>query len=242
MRFYGEKNLYNVDCMEKMKEMGDKSVDLLLTDIPYDGVNRDDGGLRKLGKDEADIITFNLNEFLGQVDRITKGTVIIFCGMRQMSEIYNYFFERQCQNKGTVRQLIWEKTNPSPMNGQNVYLSGIENAVWFRKHNGTFNGHCKNTVFRYPSGRSKVHPTEKNLELIKELIADNSNDGDMVFDPCMGSGTHLIVAKSMNRNFGGCELTEKWFNIAKKRITEDVDLCGDKYESVGGSWDLINNI
>lgn len=45
---------------------------------------------------------------------------------------------------------IWRKTNPSPMNGQHIYLSGIENAVWFKKRGGVFNAHCKNTVFDYP--------------------------------------------------------------------------------------------
>lgn len=64
-----------------------------------------------------------------------------------MSEIHKFFSEKQKKGKGTVRQLVWKKTNPSPMNGQNIYLSGIENAVWFKKRGGTFNAHCKNTVF-----------------------------------------------------------------------------------------------
>ena len=50
-----------------------------------------------------------------------------------MSEIHKFFSEKQKKGKGTVRQLVWKKTNPSPMNGQNIYLSGIENAVWFKK-------------------------------------------------------------------------------------------------------------
>lgn len=104
------------------------------------------------------------------------------------------------------------------MNGQHIYLSGIENAVWFKKRGGTFNAHCKNTVFIYPCGRSKLHPTEKNHDLLKELILDNSNEGNIVFDPCAGSGSHLLVAKENNRQWLGVELNREYFNIASERV------------------------
>ena len=72
----------------------------------------------------------------------------------------------------------------------------------------------------YPCGRSKLHPTEKNHELLKELILDNTNDGDIVFDPCMGSGSHGLVSVKNNRRFIGIELDNGYFEIAKKRIEE----------------------
>ena len=106
------------------------------------------------------------------------------------------------------------------MNGQNIYLSGIENAVWFKRRGGTFNAHCKNTVFKYPCGRSKLHPTEKNHDLLKELILDNSNEGDIVFDPCCGSGSHLLCAKELNRKYIGCEIDGGYYEIAKQRICQ----------------------
>lgn len=210
--------LIHGDCLNVLKNIPNDKVDLTLTDIPYGEVNRNDNGLRKLNKENADIETFNLQDFLKEVYRVTKGTIIIFCGKEQLSEIHKFFSDEQKKNKGTVRQLIWEKTNPSPMNGQHIYLSGIENAVWFKKRGGTFNAHCKNTVFRYPCGRSKLHPTEKNHDLLKELILDNSNEGDLILDPCMGSGSHLFVASNLGRNCIGIELDENYFNIAKERI------------------------
>ena len=182
--------IYNDNCMEYMKEVNDSSFTLTLTDIPYGEVNRDSNGLRNLDKNMADVMTFDLNDFLNEVYRVTSGTIIIFCGKEQMSLIHKFFSEKQAKKLGTVRQLIWEKSNPSPMNGQHIYLSGIENAVWFKKKGGTFNAKCKNTVFKYPCGRSKLHPTEKNHDLLKELIIDNSNEDDIVFDPCCGSGSH----------------------------------------------------
>jgi site-specific DNA-methyltransferase (adenine-specific) len=201
-----------------MKSIENDFFNLSLTDIPYGAVNRDSNGLRTLNKEQADIMTFDLNEFLNEVYRVSKSTIIIFCGKEQLSEIYDYFNKKQMKNLGTVRQLIWEKTNPSPMNGQYIYISGIENAVWFKKRGGTFNAHCKNTVFKFPCGRSKIHPTEKNHNLLKELIIDNSNEGDIVFDPCSGSGSHCLVAKELNRNFVGCELNTEWYEIAVDRI------------------------
>ena len=207
---------YNMDCMTGMKDIPDNSVDLTLTDIPYDGVNnvRTGGGIRMLDKGNADIITFDLSAFLEEVYRVTKGTIIIFCGQGQFSTIYNYFKNTDA----SVRQLIWEKANPSPINGEKLYLSGIENAVYARKPNASFNGFCKNTVFRYATGSSEIHPTEKNHKLLEELISDNSNVGDVVFDPCAGSASTLLVANEIGRKFIGFELDPLFYEKAKRRL------------------------
>ena len=206
------------DCMELMNNIPNESVDLVLTDIPYNEVNREDNGLRKLDKENADILTFDLINFLEQLYDKAKSTIIIFCGKEQVSIIHSYFNDKQKKGKGTVRQLIWEKSNPSPMNGQHIYLSGVENAIWFKKRGGTFNAHCKNTVFKYPIGRSKLHHTEKNHLLLQELILDNSNENDLILDPCMGSGSTGVVALQNNRNFLGIELNQNYFEIAKNRL------------------------
>lgn len=124
--------------------------------------------------------------------------------------------------------MIWEKTNPSPMNGEYIYLSGIENAIWFKKRGATFNARCKNVVFRHAIGRSKLHPTEKNHKLIEELLLDNSNTGETVFDPCSGSGSTLLVANQLGRNAIGCELSTEYYNISKERLENVVgDSTGD---------------
>lgn len=212
--------IYNMDCMEYMENVGEGEFDLTLTDIPYGVVNRSSNGLRNLDKKDADILTFNIQDFLKKVYEITKGTIIIFCAKEQLSEIYEFFSDKQKQGKGTVRQLIWKKTNPSPMNGQSIYLSGIENAVWFKKRGGTFNAHCKNTVFEYPCGKNKMHPTEKNHKLLAELITDNSNEGDLIFDPCSGSGSHCLVAMENGRNYVGVELNKAYFDLAAERLSK----------------------
>ena len=207
--------LFHGDCLEIMKNIEDKTADFVLTDIPYAEVNRSSNGLRNLDKGNADVLTFNLYSFLEELYRITSNSICVFCGREQFSTIYSFFANK----KGTVRPIVWEKTNPSPMNGQHIYLSGVEFAVWFKKSGGgTFNAHCKNVVFRYPNGRSKLHPTEKNHDLLRDLILDNTNEYDVVFDPCCGSGSHCYVAKNLNRRFIGIELDENYFNIAKERM------------------------
>jgi len=214
--------LFNTDCISFMENNGEGLYDLTLTDIPYDNVNRASNGLRNLDKGNADTMTFDMNAFLENVYIVTKGSIIIFCEINQISQIYNFFSEKQKHKEGTVRHLIWEKTNPSPMNGQYIYLSGIENAIWFRKKGSTFNAHCKNTVFKHPCGRSKLHPTEKNHKLLEELILDNSNEGDVVFDPCCGSGSHCLVAGQHNRRYVGVELNDEYFRIASDRLKKIV--------------------
>lgn len=210
--------VYNTDCMPFMKNLTNNYVDFTLTDIPYNAVNRSSNGLRNLNKDNADIITFDIHTFLEDLYRITNNSIVIFCGKEQFSNIYEFFANK----KGTVRPIIWEKTNPSPMNGQHIYLSGIEMAVWFKKSGAkTFNAHCKNTVFRYPNGRSKDHPTEKNYKLLEDLILDNTNENDIVFDPCCGSGSHLLAAKKNNRFFLGCEINKKYYYIAINKLTNN---------------------
>lgn len=77
--------MFNADCLDIMAKMNDRSVDFILTDIPYDAVKRDSNGLRNLDKGNADIITFDLDEFLKQVLRVTSNFICIFCSKEQFS-------------------------------------------------------------------------------------------------------------------------------------------------------------
>lgn len=207
--------IYNVDCMVGMKEMEDNSVDFTLTDIPYGEVNRKDNGLRNLNKEDADYETFEMQEFLGEIYRVSKNSLCVFCGREQFSEIYRFFASK----KGTVRPIVWKKTNPSPMNGKYIYLSGVEFAVWFKKKGAkVFNAHCKNSVFEYPNGKRDWHPTQKNLELIKEIIIDNTNEGELVFDPCMGGATTAIASKLTDRNYLGFEINKEYYKKSLERL------------------------
>lgn len=217
--------LLNCDCMEFMKTMADKSVDMTLTDIPYDAVNKTVGdydygltikGIRKLNKGKADEITFDLYAFLEEVDRITKGTITIFCGIEQMSKIFEFY-----KAKGyPTRQLVWEKINPMPLNGKYMYLSALENAVWAKKKDGVFNAFCQSNVFHFGLGvgMNGIHPTEKNHDLLRKLIVENTNCDQLVFDPCAGSASTLLIAGQEGRHYLGCELCKEFYDKALNRL------------------------
>src|SRR5574344_2020518 len=206
--------ILNQNCME----VDLPKCRLLLTDIPYDEVSRESNGLRNLDKKTADVGTFVLNDFLEKIYE-SADIFIIFCGNEQYSFIYDWFNKKVQKKQGTVRQLIWAKTNPSPMNGEYVYLSGTENAVWFKKSGtGKLNSKCKKNWFMYPTGSSKFHPTEKNHKLLEDLILDNTSENDLIVDTCMGSGSTGLVAIKNKRKFFGIEINSKYFEIAKERL------------------------
>lgn len=91
--------IYNADCMSVLQDLEPESVNLALTDTPYGEVNRDSNGLRTLNKENADIMTFNLDEFLKELYRVTKGTIIIFCGQHQFSDIKKFLHRDKHRKK-----------------------------------------------------------------------------------------------------------------------------------------------
>jgi site-specific DNA-methyltransferase (adenine-specific) len=208
--------LYNEDCMEGMRRIPEGSADMILTDIPYGIVNRPSSGLRPLDKGAADIETFDVETFIKQCVRVLSGSAYIFCGTEQVSAIRAAFV----QGGLTTRLGIWEKTNPSPMNGTRLWLSGIECCVFARKSGATFNEHCKSPVWRFPVGSSKIHPTQKPVALFERLIQASSNPGDLILDPCMGSGTTPVACMNTNRHYIGFEKDPGYFAIAQKRIAD----------------------
>lgn len=202
------------NCLEVMKSIPDASVDMILTDIPYGVVNRSSNGLRNLNKGKADIETFQLQDALEQAVRIASGSIYIFCGTEQVSEIRETLIEHGL----STRLGIWEKSNPSPMNGQHMWLSSVECCVYGKKKGATFNEHCKGTVWRFPTARGKLHPTAKPVALMEHLIKASSNVGDTVMDFTMGSGTTGVAALNLGRKFIGIEMDEGYFAIADQRI------------------------
>lgn len=223
---YEMNTIVNMNCIQGMKQMGDNCVDFVLTDIPYGEVNDADierteananSGIRVINKGDADKLTFDLNEFLEEIHRVCSNSFAVFCGYEQVSEIIKFFRQKGC----STRIIVWEKTSFSPINGDLLYGSNIEVGVWARKHNnGVFNAFCKGTVFKYGPGTRRWHPTQKNEDLFKELITDNTNEGYLVFDPCMGSGTTAKACINSNRNFFGFELSSEYTGKSMEEIEQ----------------------
>lgn len=197
-------SINNIDCIEFLKKQNDYAFDHTITDIPYDVVSRDTGGIRIFDKGHADAITFDLETLCHELGRTTKGTILIFCASEQVSAIMGHLK----MYRANIELGVWEKTNPSPVNGQYFWLSGVECAV-VASHTPLT---VEQLVWTFPSGRSKEHPTEKPLKLLKHIVELFTQEGEVVYDPCTGSGNHLIAAAELGRNFVGNERHQPYFD------------------------------
>ena len=200
--------------MELMKGLDE--VDLIVTDIPYGVVNRNTGGLRSIDKSVADSAPVDISSLVPELTRLTRGSLYVWCGTEQVSQLRAGFVEAGL----TTRVGVWEKSNPSPMNGEKMWLSGLELCVFARKPKATFNRHCKNPIWRGATQRLRDFPCPKPIWLMEELVTASSNPGDTVLDPFMGSGSTGVACVNTGRNFIGIELDPEYFRIAEQRIGE----------------------
>ena len=202
------------DCLKEMKNMRDNSIDVVITDIPYNNVNRKTNGLRQIDKGIADSSIIDIPKLINELKRICRGSIYIFCEYNQVSLI------RILLQDLSTRVIVWEKTNPSPMNGKSIWLSGIELCVFAKFPKAVFNGHCRNTVLKYKTVRSKIHPTEKPQDLLVDIIKTSSNENEIVLDCCAGSGSTAIACLNTNRKYICIEKDEKYFETMKDRISK----------------------
>lgn len=213
--------IYNTDCLEFMRSMPDSCVDLVVTDPPYE-IHTKGGGLGRrpvyengaLGKISQG---FDAEATLEQVARICKKiNIFIFCSTKQKPRIMNWGYERGCN----IAELAWYKPNAAPFTN-NTFKSDLENIIYIREKGVKIKGISR--LFTHNCGKSKYgHPTEKPLEIIEKLILTASNEGDLIFDPFMGSGTTAVACKELNRNFIGCEIEAKYCEIAEKRLRKTI--------------------
>lgn len=209
-------NVYCLDSIKFLKNIENNKVDLFLSDIPYEKVNKKSNWLRILDKKDANTMTFSLKKFLIEVDRVTKWSWYIFCWKEQVSKIFEFFDLKWY----TTRLMIWEKTNPNPMNCQHVWMSWVECFIYFKKKGAIFNEYYKNSVLRFPNWTSKIHPTQKPIKLFEYLIQVSSKEGDIVCDPCVWSWTSAVASKNLNRNFLAGDINNYYVNLTIKRLDE----------------------
>lgn len=238
-------NLYNADCLEFMKNIPAKSIDMILCDPPY--------GLTRCKWDEE----IDLKQMWMQYERIIKdnGVICLFAQTKFFIKLVN-------SNEKLFRyDLVWDKVLVTGfLNANRQPLRKHEQIAIFYKKQPKYNPQMgigkplhgkgniatekikKNNVYgkfyktpdlrkgsteKYPTSILKfqklhsskmIYPTEKPIELLEYLIKTYTDENDLVLDNCMGSGTTGLACKNTNRNFIGIEINKDTFELAKKRL------------------------
>ena len=233
--------LLNQDCIKAMEGIDSNSIDLIVTDPPYNlgnfMINRDTN-LKKMrdnffgtaGWDnmEYDEWANSMDNFFSSAARVIRrgGAMIVFMAIIKVETIIQLAERHGFYYKTTG---IWHKTNPMPRNMNLHFVNSTEAWIYFtyKTKTGTFNNggamlHDFIETSVTPNGERHFgkHPTQKPESLIQHFVEILSNPGDTVLDPFMGSGTTGVVSKRSGRNFIGIELDEQYFNMAKTRIEE----------------------
>ena len=212
--------LYNTDCSDFMGMLPPKEgilpahIDMVLTDIPYN-ISQRHGGLREIDYGEWDK-GFSLESVWSNIP--IANNIYIWCSAEQLSHILT----KMAGHNYSTRAIAWAKTAPSPMNGEHIWLSGMELCAFGKLSGATFNGHCETNVITMNSPRNKQHPTQKPLALFQKLIQNSSNPKDLIYDPYAGSGTTLRAAKDLGRRAIGVEISEEYCEIAAQRLQQEV--------------------
>lgn len=122
-----------------------------------------------------------------------------------------------------LRLLIWEKTNPVPLNMRSTYLSNSREIAVAGVKGGkpTFHAEYHKGVYQYPIPRhngNRIHPTQKPLDLFTELVGVHSNPGDLIVDPFLGSGTTAVAAVESGRKFYGGDIDRHYVEESRRRV------------------------
>ncbi|MBO7695634.1 MAG: hypothetical protein J6W16_06955 [Methanobrevibacter sp.] len=215
--------LYHGDCTNLIKSLPDKSVDLVVTDPPYNFGAKGGGIVNKRNYvKELDLLNccdFKPIPFLNLIKPKMKHIYIyIFCNKTLVADYITWAKENKC----SFDILVMCKSNPIPA-FNNHYMSDLEYIIVIREPGTYFSKEKNIELYRkwfMTNCKKGLHPAEKPLELIKKFITVGSNKGDLIFDPFLGSGTTGVAAKELERNFIGCEISDDYFNLCKERIRE----------------------
>jgi len=226
--------IHRIDAIDGLKRLDDNSVDLVVTDPPYNiaATNRLTmksgtpmstmkawGAWDHLHPFDYDLL---IGRLISECYRVLKpGGALYMFSARE----HNGHFIRQAVARGfTYRnQLIMVKKNPLPSLSKSNWRSAFEVCLYVTKgkpsgFNFLSQAECKN-VFHYANAvLSTPHPTEKPLPFIRLIVEANSKVGDLVLDPFMGSGTTAVAAKELGRDFIGFELREDYIAMANQRL------------------------
>lgn len=238
-----EINLRYGDCLDVMQEIPNNSIDCIICDLPY-GTTACSWDIvipldklwmeyKRITKPNAAIILFGQEPFssLLRVSNLSDYRYDIYWEKERLTNInqvkrrvgktvetISVFYKKQCTYNPQMIKYTGKPRSNKVKNGKLGKLSDCnEKPVFEYRDNGL---RYPTQVWRFKRDclTSNLHPTQKPLALIEELVKTYSNESDTVLDNCMGSGTTGVACKNLNRNFYGIEKEKKYFDIAKERI------------------------
>lgn len=233
--------IYLGDCLEVMPNIQSQSIDMILCDLPYgttackwDTILPFDKlwfQYERIIKPTGAIVLFGQEPFSSYL-RISNVSNYKYDWIWEKSKATNFLFASQMPLKSHENISVFYKRKPTynPQKNQGKpYNKGFEKRTNIEAVGKIGNGNLiinesglrnPRTVqyFRTAESEGKHHPTQKPVALLEYLIKTYTNEGDLVLDNCIGSGTTAIASINTNRNFIGIEKEEKYFNIANERI------------------------
>ena len=213
------------DCLEIMKTFPDKSIDLVLTDPPY-GIDYQ-SNMRVMSKQFDKLENDNNNsrfEAYKEFYRLLKDdcVAIVFCSFKNYADDFNElakFFDIK-------NAIIWDKGGGGIGDLEHSLLTDYEIAIVAHKGMCKIRGKRDGSVWSEGkvNPNTMLHPTEKPVFIIKRLVQKFSDEGQIVLDSFLGSGTTALACKQLKRNYIGIEISEKYCKIAQDRLDHSTDL------------------
>ena len=237
--------IYNMDCLDGMKNIEDKSIDMILCDLPYgttkckwdiiipfvplweqyERIIKDNGAIVLFGKQPFTslLITSNLKLYKYEIiwDKVCASNPMLAKKQPlQKHENISIFYKNQpTYNPQMTEGKIWSRGG----NAKTKLIHTGENIAVGKRHSDITGFKNPKSIITFSTAdRTKrlLHPTQKLVNLCEWLMKTYTNENELVLDNCIGSGTTAIASLNTNRNFIGLELDEKYFNIANLRIDD----------------------
>ncbi len=224
--------LINDDCRTYLRQIPDQSIDLILTDPPYNIAQYSTGNIPLPGRSAVnndlgswDLNDINPQDFVADFKRVLKpdGNIFIFTSYNLLGK-WHAAFDPEFD---TFQYFIWHKTNPMPKIYKNGFLNSCEMIVclWNKGHKWNFSTQREmHNFFECPicmgqeRWKAPKHPAQKPLKLLRHLITIASNENDVILDPFMGVGSTGVAALQLQRSFIGCEIEPDFYVATQQRI------------------------
>lgn len=212
------------DCLELMKDIPDASIDLIVTDPPYlmsyRTNRRKDKSHEFCSPIDGDNDPRLIENYIRECHRILKddSAMYMFCNSNKVD-----YFKRELEKHFKVKNLIvWVKNNHTAGDLKAQFGKQYEFIFLVNKGRAHIRGKRITDIWSFDGvrGNAQVHQNQKPVELLEQCILKHSDEGDLIFDGFLGSGSTCVACVNTNRHYIGFELDEKYFDIACQRLDE----------------------